>query len=199
VDSPVLPGEAEAVRDDLAGAGLTVAALAVTHADWDHVLCPGAFPGVPVLMARSTARRLAAGFPAIAREVARFDRARGDVPRVPAPPGETRVVDPPATAEVAGTRVEVVPAEGHTADGAAFVLPHLGLLLPGDYLSPVEEPLVDPGGTAEEYLRTLDRLAALLPGVRLVVPGHGHPLSPERAGAVLDAHRRHPTLRRGTP
>ena len=82
--------------------------------------------------------------------------------------------------------LELHPADGHTADGTAFFVPWLGVLVCGDYLSPVEIPWISPGGSAEAYLATLDRLRALVERVETVVPGHGRPLPPDEALAVLE-------------
>ena len=54
--------------------------------------------------------------------------------------------------------LELHPADGHTADGTAFFIPWIGVLVCGDYLSPVEIPWISPGGSVEAYLATLERL-----------------------------------------
>ena len=85
-----------------------------------------------------------------------------------------------------GHELELYPADGHTADGTAFYIPWTGALVCGDYLSPVEIPWISPGGSAETYLATLERLRELAQRSETVVPGHGRPLSSADALAVLE-------------
>ncbi len=46
-----------------------------------------------------------------------------------------------------GVELELHPADGHTADGAAYVIPWLEVLVCGDYLSPAEIPMISAGGS----------------------------------------------------
>jgi glyoxylase-like metal-dependent hydrolase (beta-lactamase superfamily II) len=55
------------------------------------------------------------------------------------------------------------------------------VLVCGDYLSPVEIPTISEGGSSEAYGATLERLAPLIERVDTVVPGHGAPLTRDRA------------------
>jgi len=190
VDSPVEPGEPEGLVGTLRAQGGDVCALLVTHADWDHLLMPPALPGVEVVLERRTAARLEAEGPAIAAELAAFDRGEGRAARGLPRPAHVRVVEAPDTFTVGGGTVEVHPVPGHTADGAAWLFPDAGVLCPGDYLSPVEEPLVAAGGSVEDYGRALDLLEGLLARVRVVVPGHGERLTPAGAREVLERDRR---------
>ncbi len=190
VDSPVLPGEAGAVARAVTAMGLRAAALAVTHADWDHLLCPAAFPGVPVIVARDTAERLADEIDRIVAEAAEWHRLQGLPDPVLSASDNVLVVDPPRAVTVAGAVLRVHPAAGHTRDGVAFAVPRAGLLCVGDYLSPVEDPAVEAGGSVEAYRATLDRLAGPVGAARAVVPGHGHPLAPAEALAILECDRR---------
>jgi glyoxylase-like metal-dependent hydrolase (beta-lactamase superfamily II) len=63
------------------------------------------------------------------------------------------------------------------------------VLVCGDYLSPVEIPMLSPGGSAEAYLATLRRLEAFVEQAEHVVPGHGEPLDAPRAAAILREDR----------
>jgi glyoxylase-like metal-dependent hydrolase (beta-lactamase superfamily II) len=74
-----------------------------------------------------------------------------------------------------GPQARVLSHDAHAAGHAAIFLPACGVLAAGDMLSDVEIPLLDlgspdPFGTYRAGLGSLARL----PGVRLVVPGHGH-------------------------
>ncbi len=83
--------------------------------------------------------------------------------------------------------LEIYPADGHTADGVAIWIPWASVLICGDYLSPVEIPMIsaDSGGSIDAYRETLFRLSPLVNNATTVVPGHGAPLSGERALAIL--------------
>jgi glyoxylase-like metal-dependent hydrolase (beta-lactamase superfamily II) len=55
----------------------------------------------------------------------------------------------------------------------------------GDYLSPVEIPMIGEGGSRDAYLATLRRLEPLVDAAAHVVPGHGDVLEGARAAAIL--------------
>jgi glyoxylase-like metal-dependent hydrolase (beta-lactamase superfamily II) len=60
------------------------------------------------------------------------------------------------------------------------------VLIAGDYLSAVELPSLGDGGSAPEYLATLERLRPLVARAEHVVPGHGPVLDRARALQVLE-------------
>ena len=84
-----------------------------------------------------------------------------------------------------GHELELYPADGHTADGTAFFIPWLGVLVCGDYLSPVEIPWISPGGSVDAYLATLERLGPVVERAETIVPGHGRPLASPDAMTVM--------------
>ena len=59
------------------------------------------------------------------------------------------------------------------------------MLVAGDYLSPVEIPMLSETGSLSAYLATLDRLEPLVEQADHVVPGHGEPIDGTRAAAIL--------------
>jgi glyoxylase-like metal-dependent hydrolase (beta-lactamase superfamily II) len=61
----------------------------------------------------------------------------------------------------------------------------MGVLVCGDYLSPVEIPWISEGGSVTAYLATLDRLHELVTRAQTVVPGHGGPVERDRALEIL--------------
>jgi glyoxylase-like metal-dependent hydrolase (beta-lactamase superfamily II) len=63
------------------------------------------------------------------------------------------------------------------------------VLICGDYLSPVEIPMLSPGGSLGGYLATLERLEPLVEQADHVVPGHGGPIDAVRAAAILREDR----------
>ena len=185
IDSPLLPDELELLPAIAEQAGFPVAGLLVTHADWDHLLGRLAFPGASIGCGETTAARLAAEPGAAARELRAFDEEHY-VER-PAPlslPG-VQALPVPGFCAVGIRELELHPADGHTADGTAFWAPWARVLVCGDYLSPVEIPLIEEGGSLDAYRATLARLAPLVEQAETVVPGHGAPLDATRAAAIL--------------
>jgi glyoxylase-like metal-dependent hydrolase (beta-lactamase superfamily II) len=61
--------------------------------------------------------------------------------------------------------------------------PFAGVLCPGDYISPVEIPMVE--DSVGNYLATLSILEPLLAEAQWVVPGHGSPIKSDQALAIL--------------
>ncbi len=64
-------------------------------------------------------------------------------------------------------------------------MPWMGVLVCGDYLSPVEIPWISEGGSVTAYLATLERLQPLVARVDTVVPGHGGPIERDQAVEIL--------------
>jgi glyoxylase-like metal-dependent hydrolase (beta-lactamase superfamily II) len=190
IDSPVYPDELEAVPNVLEQAGFPVSGLLATHADWDHLLGRIAFPDASLGCGESTARRLAAEPGAAHRELRGFDEEHYVDDRPPLSLAGVQELPVPGRLSLGpderGRELELHPADGHTADGTAFYVPWIGALVCGDYLSPVEIPWLSPGGSAEAYLATLERLRELLARAETIIPGHGRPLSREEALAVLN-------------
>jgi glyoxylase-like metal-dependent hydrolase (beta-lactamase superfamily II) len=188
IDSPVLPDELEALPSVLEQARFPVSGLLCTHADWDHLLGRLAFPQASLGASESSAVRLRAELGQAQRELREFDDQH--YVQRPHPLALAGVQELPVPGRVAlgtaETELELYAADGHTADGTAFWVPWLGVLICGDYLSPVEIPWISPGGSVPAYLATLERLAPLVEQAETVIPGHGGPLSRERTTRVLD-------------
>jgi glyoxylase-like metal-dependent hydrolase (beta-lactamase superfamily II) len=186
VDSPVLPAELEALPSLLSQAAFpAVQGLLVTHADWDHVLGRYAFPDATIGCAESTAQRLRDEPGSAQRELRAFD-AEHYVER-PGPLGlaGAQALPVPGRCELGPHELELHATPGHTADGMAIHAPWAELLCCGDYLSPVEIPMLSPGGSLAAYRATLEHLRPLVEAVRIVVPGHGSPLARGDALRVL--------------
>jgi glyoxylase-like metal-dependent hydrolase (beta-lactamase superfamily II) len=189
IDSPVFPDELEALPTVLSQAGFgTPSALIVTHADWDHLLGRLAFPGVALGCAEATAARLGAGIGEAQRELRRFDEEHYVQRSRPLSLGQVQTLPVPGKLEIGegGRELELHPAGGHTADGMAIRIPWARVLVCGDYLSPVEIPMISPGGSRDDYLETLARLRPLVEQSEHVVPGHGQVLDGARALALLE-------------
>jgi glyoxylase-like metal-dependent hydrolase (beta-lactamase superfamily II) len=183
VDSPVFPDELEVVPQVLAEAGFEVVGLLATHGDWDHLLGRAAFPGRALGVAETTAARLRAEPGAAQRELRAFDEAHYVERPAPLALGDWQPLPVPGSVDVGERALELHPADGHTADGMAVWIPWTGALVVGDYISPVEIPVV---GSLDAYRATLRRLRALVERASAVVPGHGAVLDREAALRVLE-------------
>jgi glyoxylase-like metal-dependent hydrolase (beta-lactamase superfamily II) len=189
IDSPVFPDELEVLPALAQQAGFAVAGLLATHADWDHLLARYAFPEAPLGCAETTAARLVGEPGAAQRELRRFDEQfYVERPRPLSLPSAQRL-PVPGRVELGDRELELQPADGHTADGMAIWIPWARVLVGGDYLSPVEIPMLAPGGSARGYLATLARLEPLVEQAEQVVAGHGGPIDASRAAAILREDR----------
>ena len=187
IDSPVLPDELDALPALLEQARFPApAGLLATHADWDHLLGRLAFPGLALGCAESSAHRLANEPGEAQRALRDFDEDLGIERPRPLSLGSVQALPVPGRCEIGGQELELHSARGHTADGMAIVIPWAGVLVAGDYLSPVEIPQLNAGDLIEEYLETLERLRGLLGRVEQVVPGHGPPISAQQAGVICE-------------
>ena len=187
IDSPIFPDELEIVPALAEQAGFTVVGLLATHGDWDHLLGRYAFPEAPLGCAETTAARLVSEPGDAQRKLRDFDEEfYVERPRPLSLPGAQRL-PVPGKLEVGDRELELQPADGHTEDGMAIWVPWARVLVCGDYLSPVEIPMLH--GSLDAYLATLGRLEPLVEEAEHVVPGHGEPLEAERALAILREDR----------
>jgi glyoxylase-like metal-dependent hydrolase (beta-lactamase superfamily II) len=187
IDSPVDPDELEALPGLLEQSGFPVSGLLSTHGDWDHLLGRLAFPAASLGCGESTIARLAAEPGQPQRDLRSFDEDQYIEGRAPLGLGGIQALPVPGRLSLGPEReIELHPADGHTADGTAYWLAWAGVLVCGDYLSPVEIPGISAGGSLPAYAATLQRLRPLVECAGTVVPGHGGPLPRERALAVLE-------------
>jgi glyoxylase-like metal-dependent hydrolase (beta-lactamase superfamily II) len=190
IDSPLLPEELEALPALLEQAGFPVSGLLATHGDWDHLLGRLAFPQSSLGVPETTAARLGEEIGAAQRRLREFDAEWYVDGRRPLGLGEFQALPVPGRISIGSETVnelELHPADGHTRDGVAYWVPWAEVLICGDYLSPVEIPMItaDSGGSLAAYRETLFRLAPLVNRASTVIPGHGAPLSGERAIEIL--------------
>jgi glyoxylase-like metal-dependent hydrolase (beta-lactamase superfamily II) len=187
VDSPILPDELELLPSLLDQAGYPQpSGLLATHGDWDHLLGPLAFPGLPLGCAESTAERLAAEPGAAQRKLREFDEQLYIDRARPLGLGSFEGLPVPGRLEIGAAELELHPASGHTADGMVIRVPWAGVLVAGDYLSNVEIPMISESGDLGAYTQTLERMRPLVSRSEHVVPGHGHPLRREGALRILE-------------
>lgn len=187
VDSPVYPDELEVLPTLLQQAGFPFSGLLATHGDWDHVLGRLAFPGAALGVAETTAARLTGEPGEAARKLRAFDDEHYVVRPAPLALGQIEALPVPGKLAIGGggDELELHPTEGHVADGMAIWVPWARVLIAGDYLSPVEIPMLSDDGARAAYLATLRRLEPLVEQAAAVVPGHGDVLDSVRALAIL--------------
>lgn len=193
IDSPVYPDELEALPSVLEQARFPVSGLLVTHGDWDHLLGRLAFPSGSLGCGETTANRLRSEPGAAQRELRPFDEDHYVAGRGPLTLGAVQSLPVPGHLALGdgGRELELQPGDGHTGDGTAFWLPWLSVLVCGDYLSPVEIPVISSGGSVSAYLATLARLRPFVERAQTIVPGHGEPLSRTDAERVLEEDSRY--------
>jgi glyoxylase-like metal-dependent hydrolase (beta-lactamase superfamily II) len=202
IDSVVYPEELRALPDVLEQAQFPVSGLLATHGDWDHLLGRLAYPGAALGAPESTVARIGTELGEAQRRLRSFDEehyvpdrgalALGSLQALPVPGRLEIGTRPPegpseggGRAGSAGHELQMLPADGHTVDGAAYWLPWAQALICGDYLSPVEIPMLSESGSLDAYRATLARLSGFVAQAEWIVPGHGAPLDRARAEEVL--------------
>jgi glyoxylase-like metal-dependent hydrolase (beta-lactamase superfamily II) len=189
VDSPVFHDELELLPTIAQQGGFRIVGRLCTHADWDHVLAGYAFPDAPLGAAESSASALSRRPGEAQRELREFDEEwyveRPGPLTLPAP----QALPVPGHCGIGDAELELHEATGHTDDGMAIVVPWGRVLVCGDYLSPVEIPMLSASGSLDAYLSTLDRLEPLAEAADWVVPGHGAPIEGVRAAAIAREDR----------
>jgi glyoxylase-like metal-dependent hydrolase (beta-lactamase superfamily II) len=189
IDSPVFPDELEILPAIAEQAGFTVVGVLATHADWDHLLGGYAFPEAPLGAGENTAGRLINEPGAAQRELRDFDDELYVRRSKPLSLPGAQTLDVPGYVDIGSESLQLHPADGHTADGMAVWVPWARVLVAGDYLSPVEIPMISDGGSVAAYVATLNRLEPLVEQADHVVPGHGGPIDGTQALAILREDR----------
>lgn len=190
IDSPIMPEELEALPALLEQAGFPVSGLLATHADWDHLLGKLAFPDHSLGLGEASVKRLNTELGKPQRRLREFDSEWYVDGRKPLGLADFQALPTPGRISIGSETVnelEVHPADGHTGDGVAFWIPWAEVLVCGDYLSPVEIPMIsaDSGGSVDAYRETLFRLSPLANKAAMVIPGHGAPITGDRALEIL--------------
>ena len=186
IDSPYFPDELDMLPTLLAQSGFEPSGLLATHADYDHLLGRLAFPGMALGVGELTADRLRREPGAPQRALRDADAEHYVTRATPLSLGQVQALPVPGKIELGDEELEAHPAEGHTADGVAYVARFAGVMACGDYLSDVEIPMISPGGALDDYRATLARLAPIVESIETVVPGHGSPHDRDAALRILD-------------
>jgi hydroxyacylglutathione hydrolase len=169
IDPAVTAADLAALAGWLTERGLRPVAGWSTHPHWDHLLWSPAFGQAPRYATPRAVAVAARELPGLITGVE--DEAPGHDLR------SFAQVEPLLGREIdwSGPRAVVYPHDAHAPGHGAVLLPDTGVLIAGDMLSDLEIPLLDldaadPFGGYREGLELL----AGVPGVRVLVPGHGH-------------------------
>jgi hydroxyacylglutathione hydrolase len=169
IDPAVTVAELARLAASLARLGLRPGVAWSTHPHWDHVLWSAELGDAP---------RYAAPAAVTTTETERDGIVDGAEKSAPGHNlsllGRLTALDASAIGWD-GPEARIIVHNGHAPGHGAVFLPETGVLIAGDMCSEVEIPLLD---TVEadplgDYRTGLERLASV-PGVRQVVPGHGH-------------------------
>jgi glyoxylase-like metal-dependent hydrolase (beta-lactamase superfamily II) len=185
IDSPLYDEELQSLPQLVAQMGWALSGLLATHGDWDHLLGRLAFPDAALGVAETTAARLKGDMGDAARKLRAFDEDDYVQRQRPLSLGQVQPLPTPSSLDIGDNRLELLPADGHTEDGMAIWVPWAQVLIPGDYLSPVELPWLSATGSRTAYLATLERLRPYVEQAEWVVSGHGGPIDGARALAIL--------------
>ncbi|HZS30239.1 MAG TPA: MBL fold metallo-hydrolase [Gaiellaceae bacterium] len=182
VDPGISTGEVARLAARAEELGVRVAAVLVTHADWDHICGLAAFPEAEAAMGEASAARVEASAP-----WKRIDEAAAFYGfEVPGARLADRRLEVGRAHRVGPFTVETMPLPGHTHDGVGYRIRELDLLVLGDHLSSIEFPFVS---SPAAYRATLAGLIDLLrrdPPARVVV-GHGPEHTAAEALAIAEA------------
>jgi glyoxylase-like metal-dependent hydrolase (beta-lactamase superfamily II) len=169
IDPAVSVAEVAALAGWLTARGLRPVAGWSTHPHWDHLLWSAALGDAPRYATPRAVATAARERAALASELAAAAPGHdGDLFATAAPLRGNEIPWP-------GPRAVIITHDAHAPGHGAIYLPGTGVLIAGDMCSDIEIPLpdmtaADPFG---DYRRGLGTLAAV-PGVRVIVPGHGH-------------------------
>ena len=169
IDPAVTVADLAELAASLGDLGLRPAVGWSTHPHWDHVLWSRSLGDAP---------RYAAPAAVTIAETERDGIIDGVEKSAPGHDlslvGRLQALDAPVI-PWDGPTAQVIVHDGHAPGHGAVFLPGTGVLIAGDMCSDIEIPLLDTvaADPLGDYRTGMERLAAV-PGVRQVVPGHGH-------------------------
>jgi hydroxyacylglutathione hydrolase len=169
IDPAVTVADLAALAGELAELGLRPAVAWSTHPHWDHVLWSAELGDPP---------RYAAPAAVTIAETERDGIVDGVEKSAPghdlALIGRLQALDA-SVISWDGPTAQLIVHDGHAPGHGAVFLPDTGVLVAGDMCSDVEIPLLDTVASDPlgDYRTGMERLRSV-PGVRQVVPGHGH-------------------------
>jgi hydroxyacylglutathione hydrolase len=169
IDPAVTVAELAGLAGELAARGLRPAVGWSTHPHWDHVLWSRELGDAPRYAAPAAVTLLETERDGMVGQLQQSAPGH-DLELV----GRMRPLDAPAI-PWDGPEARLIVHDGHAPGHGAVFLPGSGVLVAGDMCSDIEIPLLDTvaADPLGDYRTGMGRLAAV-PGVRQVVPGHGH-------------------------
>jgi len=169
IDPGVTVAELTGLAGELAARGLRPAVGWSTHPHWDHVLWSRELGGASRYAAPAAVATAETGRDGILDDVQQTAPGH-DLELV----GRMRPLDAPAI-PWDGPEARLIVHDGHAPGHGAVFLPGCGVLITGDMCSDIEIPLLDTDAADPlgDYRTGMERLASV-PGVRQVIPGHGH-------------------------
>ena len=181
------PDEVLALARDM---GVTIKAIANSHAHLDHILGVHgvhAATGAKFLLHQNDLELLQNGWKSSAEKMG-LDIEQG-------PPDPDGYVEESDIVEVDGLRLRVITTPGHTTGSVSYYSDEGKLLFSGDTLFRGSIGRTDmPGGSYDEELRSITEKLLLLPEETIVLPGHMQETSvafeKEHNPFVLDWQRR---------
>jgi len=173
IDPAVTLAELARLAADLRELGQRPVAAWSTHPHWDHVLWSRDLGNAPRYATPAAAAVAETERAELAREAQRSAPGHDFalLGRLTPLPGMNTAAAIPWD----GPEARLIVHDGHAPGHGAVFLPGTGVLVAGDMCYDVEIPLLDLAASDPlgSYRAGLERLAAV-PGVRHVVPGHGH-------------------------
>lgn len=159
------PEEVLALARDM---GVTIKAIANSHAHLDHILGVHgvhAETGAKFLLHRNDLDLLQNGWRSSAQKMG-LDIEHG-------PPDPDGYVEDADIVEVAGLRLSVITTPGHTTGSVSYYCEDGKLLFSGDTLFRGSIGRTDmPGGSYDEEMRSITEKLLILPDETIVLPGH---------------------------
>jgi hydroxyacylglutathione hydrolase len=169
VDPAVSVADLAELAAELADLGLRPVVAWSTHPHWDHVLWSAALGDAPRYAAPAAVAILETEREGMVEQLGQSAPGH-DLELF----GKARALEGPAI-PWDGPEARLIVHDGHAPGHGAIFLPDSGVLLAGDMCSDIEIPLLDTVAKdpLSDYRTGVERLASV-PGVRQVVPGHGH-------------------------
>jgi glyoxylase-like metal-dependent hydrolase (beta-lactamase superfamily II) len=148
--------------------------LLFTHSDYDHIIGYGKFPNAKVIASEKLVTN--PDKDAIIKQITDFDNEyyikRNYL--ISYPTVDFTILYNGQILHINGVDFIFYHAPGHVRDGLFTLIPALDCWIVGDYLSNVENPMVD--DNLEDYIQTLQQAENLVnqyPSIHLSITGHG--------------------------